>query len=363
VDRFVAFPDIERVTARGSTRAAALLRSGLAVDFRAVRPEAFGAALLYFTGSKEHSIELRRRALEAKLKLNEYGAWRGRRRIAGHCEEDVYAALGLCWIPPELRENRGEIEAAAAGTLPRLIEAGDLRGDLHVHTSRTDGRSSLEEMAHGAADLGLEYLAVTDHTRALAMTHGFDARRARASLRQIRSLAERLEKPALLAGVEVEILADGRLDLPDAVLAELDFVVAAVHSQLRMSRADMTRRVVRALRNRWVHALAHPTGRLLGQREPVDLDLEQVASAAAAEGVWLELNGQPDRMDLGDIAARAARERGVRFIVSSDAHSVAELRHARLGLSIARRAWLGKEDVINALPLRELHKQLRARRH
>ncbi|HXH84373.1 MAG TPA: DNA polymerase/3'-5' exonuclease PolX, partial [Candidatus Tectomicrobia bacterium] len=348
---FVSLPSVAAVTAQGPTRAAVRHRSGLAIDLRVVEPEAFGAALQYFTGSKEHNVRTREIAARRGLRLSEYGVFDERtgRRVAGATEEEVYAAIGLPWVPPELRENQGEIEAAREGRLPALVDVADLRGDLHAHTDWSDGRLPLERLVEAAEARGYEYIIVSDHSRSLTIARGLDVEALREQGRRIRALQPRV-RTCILAGTECDILEDGRLDFPDEVLAELDVVVAAVHSRFGQSRAEMTRRIVRALGNPWVNVLAHPTGRRLGTREPYDVDMEAVLAAAREHGKAVEINASPERLDLGDAHARRAAALGVPVAVSSDTHALAELDHVALGIAVARRAWLGPADVLNTRP-------------
>lgn len=362
IRRFLDYPERDEVLAQGETRAAMRLRSGLQVDLRVLEPESYGAGLYYFTGSKAHNIALRRLAQEHHLKLNEYGLWRGTRRIAGRTERDVARALGLPLIPPELRENRGEIEAALAGTLPKLLEPGDLRGDLQSHTTGSDGRNSLTEMAEAARRLGYEYLAITDHTPAVRVAGGLDRQGFRRQRRAIDRWNAGSRGLTLLAGAEVDILRNGRLDLDDEMLASLDLVVVSIHSALGLSRTDQTRRVLEALAHPAVDILGHPTARLLGKRPPMALDLEPIFRAAAAHGVILEVNAQPDRLDLDDVAVRAALEQGVKLAISTDAHSTAELGFMRWGVGQARRGWAGAKAVVNTRPLAQLRSLLHQRR-
>jgi DNA polymerase (family 10) len=358
-DRFVAYPDFAEILAHGTTRCAGELRRGLQVDLRIVAPESFGAALYYFTGAKAHTIAVRAIARKRTLKINEYGVFRGKRRIAGATEADVLGSVGLPYIPPELRENRGEIEAARRGALPELVEHADLRGDLHMHTTTTDGRSTLAEMVAAARTLGHEYIAITEHTQVLKMTRGLDRQGLVKRRRAIERSNDRGEKPFVLWGAEVDILQDGSLDLDDATLGELDVVLASVHTHLDMPRDAMTDRIVRALRHPNVHVLAHPTSRLIGKRAPTAVDVERVIAVARDTGVLLEIDGQPDRLDLDDVFTRAARDAGVGLVISSDAHHVDELRYIRYGVDVARRGWCEAKHVANTLPLRALRARLR----
>lgn len=364
MDVFTEFPKVERVLGHGDTKSSVRLWGGYQADLRLVPTESRGAAMQYFTGSKAHNIVLRDRAIQKGYKLNEYGLFRldDQQRMGGESEEDIYESLGLRYVEPELRENRGEIEAAQAGTLPRLITEADILGDLHMHTTETDGRDDLETMAESARRAGRQYAAITDHSKALAMANGLDETRALAHAARIRALSGRLEDITLLAGIECDILADGRLDLADDCLAQLDFVVASVHSHFSQEPGEMTDRVLRALENPWVDVLGHPTGRLLLKRNGYRFDIDRVIGAAAANGVALEINSQVDRLDLNDATARLAHERGARLVISTDAHSAMALGNLRWGVSIARRAWATPDDVLNTRSLEELRPLLRRNR-
>ena len=358
-NKLVSYENVTDVLAHGPTRTTVVLRSGLQVDIRAVPEESYGAALLYFTGSQAHNIRLRAIAAHRGWKLNEYGLFSGRRRIAGLTEEDIYKKLGLAFIPPELREDRGEVVLAAANKLPRLVTRADLRGDLHVHSDWTDGTASIEAMAKGAQAQGYEYVALTDHSRRVAMAHGLDPARLARQGREIDRLNADLHSLTILKGIEVDILKDGRLDLPDASLAKLDIVVASVHSYFDLPREAQTERVIRAMQNRHVSIIGHPTGRLIGEREPYDIDMERVIAAAHALGCRLEINAQPDRLDLNDIHIHAAKQAGVKLAISSDAHAVDAFACIRFGVDQARRGWLTPDDVINTLSLADLRKLLK----
>jgi DNA polymerase (family 10) len=358
-NRLVTYENVAQVVAHGPTRTTVILRSGLQVDVRAVPEESYGAALLYFTGSKAHNIALRGLANQHGWKLNEYGLFSGRRRIAGATEEDVYEKLGLPYIEPELREDRGEIAAAQAGKLPRLVKVSDMRGDLHVHSDWTDGTVPVAGMAEAARARGYEYIALTDHSRRVAMAHGLDPARLASQIREIDRLNAKFRDFTILKGIEVDILKDGSLDLPDSSLAKLDIVVAAVHSYFDLPRKEQTERVLRALENRHVSILAHPTGRLIGEREPYDIDMDRVIATARKAGCCLEINAGPDRMDLNDLQAHAAKLAGVKLAVSTDAHSIDAFQFMRFGIDQARRAWLTPNDVLNTRPLVELRKLLK----
>jgi DNA polymerase (family 10) len=362
MDRLAAYEGVVEVLARGHTKMTVRLKTGLQIDLRVVARESYGAALQYFTGSKAHNILLRRMAQDRGLKVNEYGVFRGNKRVAGRSEEDVYAALGLPWIPPELREARGEIELALRGRLPRLLELDDLRGDLHMHTKATDGRASLEEMVQAAKRRGYAYIAITDHSKRVAMAKGLDARRLRQHWRAIDELAGKVKGLTLLKGVELDILEDGTLDLPDDVLAEADWVVASIHYGQNQPREQITRRLLNAIRSPYVHVIGHPTGRLISQRKGYDLDMETVLKAAADYGCMMELNCQPSRLDLDDVALMAAKERGIPVVLGSDAHAVEELAFMEFGVYQARRAGLEAKDVANTRPLAQFRKLLVRRR-
>jgi DNA polymerase (family 10) len=358
VEGFVGYPEVAEVLARGTTKATARLAGGIQADLRVVPPESFGAALHYFTGSKAHNIAIRKLGIERGLKINEYGVFRGTRRIAGETEESVYAAVGLPYIEPELREAQGEIEAAARGELPDLVTLADLKGDLHAHTRATDGRGSVAEMAAAARACGLQYLAITDHSRHLAMAHGLDPGRLARQGAEIDALNARRPGIAILKGIEVDILEDGSLDLPDGALSRLDVVVAAVHSKLDLPRDRQTARILAALDNPRLRVLAHPTGRLIGEREPCDVDMLAIVRKARERGVALELNAHPDRLDLTDVHCRMARDEGALIAIGTDAHAVDGFRDLRYGVGQARRGWLGRADVLNARPLTGMRRWL-----
>lgn len=347
MDHFLRFEEITKTLARGETKSSVILEAGIQVDVRIVKPESFGAALLYLTGSKAHNIELRKIALKSRLKINEYGIFDGERLVAGKSEEEVYAAIGLPYIEPELRENTGEIEAAQRGELPHLIELRDLRGDLHCHTDASDGRNSIEEMAEAARSRGYEFIAITDHSKRLGITHGLDEKRLAEQIRAIDRLNEKPKGFVLLKGIEVDILDDGSLDLPDSILARLDIVVASIHSKLRLPKEKQTKRLLRAIANPHCDIIGHPTGRLLNEREGSDFDVEKVMRAARAHSKALEVNAQPDRLDLRDAHCRMARDFGVQLAISTDAHSTTDLEFIRFGIGQARRGWIEKSNVLN----------------
>jgi DNA polymerase (family 10) len=363
IGTFVAMPSVAAVLGSGDTRASVRHRDGLSIDLRVVPPDAFGAALQYFTGSKDHNVRVREIAQRRGLKISEYGVFEeaSGRSIAGATEEEVYGAIGLPWIPPELRENGGEIEAARAGTLPALVTERDLRGDLHAHTDWSDGRLPLETMIAAAEARGHEYVIVSDHSRASTIARGLSVDALRAQVALIRELQSRF-RIRILAGSECDILADGTLDFPDDVLAELDVCLGAIHSRHKQDRDAMTRRIVRGLANPWVDVLVHPTGRLLSSRDPYDVDLEAVFAAARQHGKALEINGSPERLDLNEVHARRAGDLGIPLAISSDTHTLADLGNLELGVAVARRAWLGPGQILNARPLADLLAWRRARR-
>jgi DNA polymerase (family 10) len=364
MEAFIDYPKVERVLGNGDTKSSVLLEGGFQADLRLVDAASRGAAMQYFTGSKAHNIALRDRAIGRGLKLNEYGVFRveGDENIAGATEQEVYAALGLDWVPPELREMRGEIEAAETHTLPRLVDLADLRGDLHMHTTETDGKDDIRAMADAARAAGLEYIAITDHSQSLAMANGLDERRAMAHAERIRAVDREGLGIRLLAGIECDIKPDGSLDLTDDCLAALDVVVVSVHSGFNQDRQQMTDRVLRAIAHPHVDIVGHPTGRLILRREPYALDVEAVVAAAAAHGVALEINCQVDRLDLNDVYAKMARDRGVRLVISTDAHARTAFGRLRWGILVARRAWLTPSDVLNTQPFDAMRASLRRNR-
>jgi DNA polymerase (family 10) len=362
MDKFVSLDGIRDVLAKGTTKSSVLFEHGLQVDVRAVPPESFGAAAQYFTGSKDHNISLRERGIKLGLKINEYGVFRepADEKIAGETEEGVYQALGLVWIPPELRENRGEIEAAERNEIPKLVELSDIRGDLHIHSNWSDGSETIEALAEAASQLGYEYIAITDHSP--PMGWGVKPDDFKRQIDYIRKLNERIDEIAILTGVEVDILPDGSLALEDGLLKEFDVVIASVHSQMRMPKEKMTERILRAMENRLVHIIAHPTGRLIGQREPYEVDIELIIKRAAQEGIALEINASPERLDLKDEHARMCKEYGAPVMIGTDAHAIVHLEFMRYGVGTARRGWLEPKDVINTLPLKKLLSFLKQRR-
>ncbi|MGH8508292.1 MAG: DNA polymerase/3'-5' exonuclease PolX [Gammaproteobacteria bacterium] len=359
MEHLTHYEEVKDIISKGTTRATVILKSGIQVDVRVVPEKSYGSALLYFTGSKLHNIAIRRIAQDKGLKINEYGVFKGRRHIAGETEESVYEAIGLSWIPPELREDRGEIEAASAGKLPILVERSDLKGDLHAHSKASDGRNTIEEMALAAKACGLRYMAITDHSKRLTVARGLDSVRLVKQIAEVERINKTLSGITILAGIEVDILDDGTLDLPDSVLVKLDIVVAAVHSKFDLPRARQTERILKALDNPFVSILAHPTGRLIDEREPYDVDMQRVIRKTKACGVALEVNAHPQRLDLLDIYCQMAKEEGARVAINSDAHNTFELDGLRFGVGQARRGWLEKQDVLNTRSLKELRVLLR----
>jgi len=351
-DHILKYPEIDQVLVRGENKVSFRLGIGLQVDVRLLEKESFGAALLYFTGSKEHNVVLRGRANKLGYTLNEYAltTLKGGRRVAGKTEEEIYAKLGLEAPPPEIRESAGEIEAAEEKRLPKLVQLTDIRGDLQMHTTATDGKHSIEEMATAAKGLGYEYIALTDHSKAVTVANGMDEKRTLEQIKKIREAQKRVPGIRVLAGIEVDILKDGTLDLDDEVLAQLDVVVASVHSYMNLDRVAMTDRLLAAIENPFTQIIAHPTGRLLLRRSGFDYEMERILDAAAKHGVAMECNAYPDRLDLRDVHLRMAKERGVKVVISTDAHSTTHLNFMRYGVTTARRGWLEKRDVLNTLP-------------
>lgn len=359
MDRFVQYEDIRKVVSKGKTRSTVVLRSGLQVDLRVLPQVSYGAALHYFTGSKSHNIAVRKIGVKKGLKINEYGVFKGDERVAGKTEKEVYDRVGLPYIQPELREGRGEVEAAQKNQLPNLIELQDLLGDLHTHTKDTDGHDSLEEMAKAAKEHSYEYLAVTDHSKKVAMAKGLNNERLAEQIEEIDGLNEKLEGITLLKGIEVDILEDGSLDLPDDILKELDLTVCAVHYNRNLSRKKQTERIIRAMDNPYFNILAHPIGRLINEREPYDVDLESIMKAALDRGCYLEINANPDRLDLPDRYCQMAKEMHLKLAISTDAHSRTDLDFMRFGADQARRGWLEAEDVLNTRSWNKLKKLLK----
>ena len=362
MERFTTYEDVSHIVEKGATRSTVLLRNGLQVDLRVVPAESFGAALCYFTGSKAHNIALRQIAVDRRMKFNEYGLFRGTRRLGGDTEAELYQRLGLTIIPPELREDQGEIDAAEHGRLPQLVTVDDMRGDLHVHTTASDGRASLPAMAKAAQGKGYGYIAITDHSRRVAMAHGLDTKRLAKQIDDIDRFNADLSGFIVLKSIEVDILDDGSLDLPDHILRRLDLVVGAIHSRFDLPRDKQTERILRAMDNRCLNILAHPTGRLINQRPAYAIDMERVMRGAIERGCFLELNAQPDRLDLTDVHCRLAKQLGLKVAISTDAHATIELDFMRFGVDQARRGWLEPADVLNTRPLGQLRHLLQRTR-
>ena len=359
MDRFTNYEDVRKVVSKGKTKSSIVLRSGLQVDLRVVPQVSYGAALHYFTGSKAHNIAVRKLGVKNKLKINEYGVFRGKKRIGGRTENEVYRSVNLPYIEPELREDWGELKSAREGTLPKLVSPDDLRGDLHTHTRETDGHADLEEMANGARERGYEYLAITEHSKRVTMVRGLDAKRLAKQIDEIDRLNGELKDIVLLKGIEVDILKDGSLDLPDDILKELDLTVCSVHYDRKLSRGKMTERVIRAMDNPHFNIFAHPTGRLINERSPYEIDLERVMEAAKERGCLLEINANPDRLDLSGSSCKMAKTMGLKLALSTDAHSVTDLDFIRYGIDQARRGWLEPGDIINTRSLKDLRKLLK----
>lgn len=356
MDGLISYEDVRQVLSHGQTKSSVILKNDLQVDLRFVAGESFGAALHYFTGSKAHNIAVRKMAMDRDLKVNEYGVFRNDELVAGSTEDEVYACVDLPYIEPELREDRGEFEAAAQGRLPQLITSRDLRGDLHVHTTATDGKNTLEELARAARDFGYEYLGITDHTQNLSMVRGLDPDRLARQIDEIEGVNDRISGLTLLKGTEVDILEDGQLDLPDWILSRLDFCVCSVHTRFKLSRDKQTERILRAMDNPNFTILGHPSGRLIGSRPAYELDMERILEGARDKGCLLELNSQPDRLDIDDVTCKAAKDMGIKVVISTDAHRAANLNLVRFGLGQARRGWLEPDDVANTRPHKELRK-------
>ncbi len=360
MDAFVSYEDVEEILANGSTKSSVRLRSGLQVDLRVVKEESYGAAMHYFTGSQAHNIAVRRRAQEMGFKVNEYGVFKGEEYVAGAAEEEVFETLGLAYIEPELREDRGEIDSAQAGALPGLVSEGDIHGDLHLHSTASDGRNSIREMAEAAKARGYAYLAVTDHSKRLTIANGLDEKRLRVQMEEIDAVNSEMKGVTVLKGSEVDIMDDGSLDLPDEILRDLDVVIGSVHHRFKLGVEEQTTRVMKAMDNPYFCILGHPTGRLLLSREPYEIDIPRIIEHAAQRGCCLEINGNPQRLDLHDIYARAAIQRGVMISVNTDAHSVEQLDLMQHGIGQARRAWIETKHVLNTRSLKDLRKTLAA---
>ncbi len=355
----VKFEGVDKVIVRGKTKTTVHLKSGLSVDLRVVAHASYGAALMYFTGSRAHNIKLRKRGVKKNLKINEYGVYKGKKKTAGNTEKEIYQTLGLSYIPPELREDQGEIAAAEQDRLPDLVTLSDIKGDLHVHTKKTDGHNTIEEMARQARELGYDYLAITEHSKRVTVAGGLTAEALENHVKDIEAANRRLDNIEILSGVEVDILEDGRLDLPDDILSRLDVVIGSIHYQFNLSRKKQTQRIVSAMENPYFMILGHPFGRKINDREPMDLDLDDVMSAARDNGCCLELNAFYDRLDLTDLACRQAAEKGVGVVINTDAHRLSHMAYMGFGVGQARRGWLEPKDVVNTRSLKQLKRWLK----
>ncbi|HDN95680.1 MAG TPA: DNA polymerase/3'-5' exonuclease PolX [Thermoplasmatales archaeon] len=356
MDLFTGMKRVEKVLAKGKTKSSVRLYGGIQVDLRIVEEESFGSALQYFTGSKEHNIEVRKIAIKHGYKLNEYGLFKGEKKIAGKDEEEVYKALGMQWIPPELRENRGEIEAALNGSLPKLVEYEDVKGDLQMHTKWSDGANTIEEMVQEAKKLGHKFIAITDHVGSLKIAGGMDEEDVKEQAKEIEKIREKYDDIYIFHGVEANIMKDGSLDVSNSLLKEVDLVLASVHSAFRMDEKEMTKRVIKAIEHEYVDIIAHPTCRIIQKREPIKLDIEKVFEAAKENDVIMEINAYPDRLDLNDIHTKMAIEMGIKISIGTDAHSKEHLKFYELGVAVARRGWAEKKDIINTYSIEELRK-------
>ncbi|MAG15434.1 DNA polymerase III [Candidatus Woesearchaeota archaeon] len=353
---FTKLPGVKRVLAKGSTKASVLLKNDLQIDLRVVESSSYGAALQYFTGSKEHNIAVRELAIRKKLKINEYGVYKGKKKIAGKTEKEVYKKLGMDYVEPELRENRGEIEASLKRKLPNIVSCNNIKGDFHAHTKFSDGSDSIEEMVAAAKKLGYEYIAITDHSKSLRVAHGLSEQKMLEHIKKIKVIDKKTKGIKVLAGSEIEILPNGELDYSDSLLKKFDIVVGAVHSRFKSSKEEMTSRILTALENPYIDILAHPTGRRIGKREPYEVDLKKVFEKAAKNKVYLEINSHPERTDLNDINAFEAKKHGCKFVIDTDAHSTSGLDYINLGVAIARRAWLTQKDIVNTSSAKQLSK-------
>ena len=359
---FTHLPEVKEILASGETKASVIVEGGIQIDLRVVEEGSYGAALQYFTGSKGHNIHLRGIAKAKGFKINEYGIFKGEKRIGGKEEKDIYQVLGMKWMEPELREDRGEIEASQENRLPRLVQESKIKGDLHVHSKWSDGTSSIEEVARAAQKRGYHYVAICDHSKSLKIAHGLDESRLMKQIDEIDRLNDRLENLRILKGTEVDIQMDGKLDFPDRILEKLDWVVAGIHSGFKQERQKMTHRILRALENPYVHILAHPSGRILGERDPYAVELEEVIETAQRYGKALEINAYFERLDLDDLHCRKAKESGVRLAIGTDAHHIDQMWMISLGIAVAKRGWLESPDLLNTLSLRSLLEWCRAKR-
>lgn len=357
MDDFVKYPDVKEILVKGSKKTSVILRDGIQVDVRVVKPESFGAALQYFTGSKEHNIQIRNIAVKMGLKINEYGVFKKETEeyIAGRTEEEVYKAIGLDYIEPELRENRGEIELAQQGKLPKIVKYEEVKGDFHIHSTWSDGTASIEEIARKAQEMGYEFVGIADHSASLKVAYGLSEEKVLKKIQEIRKLQERFDV-RIFAGTECDIKPDGSLDYSNKILKELDFAYAAIHSRFKMNEKEMTERIVKAMENEYINILAHPTARMIGKRDPINVDLERIFEVARETNTFMEINAFPDRLDLNDVHAKMAKERGVKLAIGTDSHSLDHMRFLKFGTAMARRGWLEKKDILNTYDLREIEK-------
>ncbi len=357
MDDFVKYPDVKEILVKGSKKTSVILRDGIQVDVRVVKPESFGAALQYFTGSKEHNIQIRNIAVKMGLKINEYGVFKKETEeyIAGRTEEEVYKAIGLDYIEPELRENRGEIELAQQGKLPKIVRYEEVKGDFHIHSTWSDGTASIEEIARKAQEMGYEFVGIADHSASLKVAYGLSEEKVLKKIQEIRKLQERFDV-RIFAGTECDIKPDGSLDYSNKILKELDFAYAAIHSRFKMNEKEMTERIVKAMENEYINILAHPTARMIGKRDPINVDLERIFEVARETNTFMEINAFPDRLDLNDVHAKMAKERGVKLAIGTDSHSLDHMRFLKFGTAMARRGWLEKKDILNTYDLREIEK-------
>jgi len=356
IQAFIHLPEVKEVLASGETKASVIVERGTQIDLRVVEEDSYGAALQYFTGSKGHNIHLRGIAKAKGIKINEYGVFKGKKKIGGKEEKDVYRSLGMDWIEPELREDRGEIEAAQKGRLPKLVEETEIKGDLHVHSKWSDGTSSIEEIARAALKKSYQYVAICDHSKSLKIAHGLDESRLMEQIEEIDRINEKMKGFQILKGSEVDILSDGKLDLPEIILEKLDIVIGAIHSGFKQDKVKMTRRIIRALENPYIHILAHPSGRLLGARDPYEVEIEELMEAAKKYGKALEINAYFERLDLDDIHCRKAKEMGIRVAIGTDSHHLDQMWMMSLGVAVAKRGWLETKDILNTLSLKEILK-------
>ncbi|MDH4223196.1 MAG: DNA polymerase/3'-5' exonuclease PolX [candidate division Zixibacteria bacterium] len=358
-DAFVKLTEVQNILSQGPTKSSIVTKDGIQMDLRVVKPESYGAAQHYFTGSKAHNIRIRSLGIDRGLKVNEYGVFKGKKSVAGKTEEEVFKSVGLTYIPPEMREDWGEIEAAQKKKLPHLIELKDIQGDLHIHSNWTDGRSTIEEMAKAAQKIGYQYIALCDHSPTIGVTNGLTPERLEKRKKEIDRLNRKFKNFKILNGIEVDIKPDGKTDLDDEILKKLDIVVGAVHTRFSLPKEEMTRRIIKAIENPCVHIIAHPTGRLLGKRDPYEVDMDKLLDAARANQKIMELNAFPARLDLNDLHCRKAKEKGVKVVISTDAHWTEHLHWIKYGIATARRGWLEPEDVVNTLSLEKLLKYLK----